>query len=57
VHRHESFRVKGSGRRSVAAGENERRRVRSVRQREQGKALRDTACTIYTVPHTMINVY
>ena len=25
--------------------------------REQGEALRRTACTIYTVPHTMINVH
>jgi hypothetical protein len=28
-----------------------------VRQRERGKALRGTACTIYTVAHTMTNVH
>jgi hypothetical protein len=28
-----------------------------VRMRERGVASRDTACTIYTVPHTIINVH
>jgi hypothetical protein len=29
----------------------------AVRQRERGEALRGTACTIYTVPQTMINIH